>query len=123
MRVQPSLYLHPFPVYMIFTYFQSAHIHHYENCLLGTSNHGTYLFFPISYWFLYQTTTVEGPPYYSSDILRLSIVSYRDGLMSPRFYLSDSFSLPSPLYPIYLLSKVPAIVFGLLILGMFFMFF
>ena len=48
-RVQPSLCLHPFSGYMIFIYFQSAHIHHYENCLVGTSNPETYLFFPISF--------------------------------------------------------------------------
>ena len=57
MRGQPSLYLHLFPGYMIVTYFQSALIGLYENCPVGTGNPGTYLFFPISFWFLYQTTT------------------------------------------------------------------
>ena len=80
MKGQTSLYFYTFPWYMIFTYFQSVHLCHCENCLVDTGNPITYLFFPISFLFLYQTTTLRvscylsgnnRPPYFHLKLPRL----------------------------------------------------
>ena len=64
---------------MVFTYFQSVHICHYENCPVGTNNPGTYLYFPISFCFLYQaTTSTAGCPLVQvkiTDPLNLDLVA------------------------------------------------